>query len=57
MHLVITFPGDPNTRNYYIKEFVTKDTDDLFGQFDLWASKLVKNKHSDFSFVNYKQII
>jgi hypothetical protein len=57
LHLVLTFPGDPKDRNNYIEKFNRKEFDDVFVEFENLAVKLVKNRHADFSFINFKHMM
>jgi hypothetical protein len=54
LHLVLTFPGEPKNRNHYVKTFSASDPEDVYPLFDSWASKLVRNRHPEFRFVNFK---
>ncbi len=57
LHLVLTIPGDPKDRNNYVKKILESDFDDAFVDLENMGAKLVKNRHPDFSFIHFKQLM
>ncbi|CAK73403.1 unnamed protein product (macronuclear) [Paramecium tetraurelia] len=57
MHLILTFPGEPTLRNNYVSKLSNYDIDDSLSEFDKWAQKSVKNRHKEFSFFLYKNLM
>jgi len=42
----LTFPGEPNQRNYYASTFIkTSRIDEILPLFDSWAVRLVRNRN------------
>jgi hypothetical protein len=53
LHLILTFPGEPKTRNSYAATFGMSEVREVLQLFDNWANKYVKNKHKEFVFADF----
>ena len=57
LHLVLTFPGEPKNRNHYAKTIVISPYEEVLLIIESWAIKFVKNRHKEFRFANYENLL